>query len=115
MRTVRLTALLLLLATACSDTTAPPPSTPAKGAVAGQGAARVVLMPQNLFVGAAVDAVLLALGTSDPEADLPALLTAIQQLARTHFPTRAAALAEQIGRYRPHAVGLQEVSVIQIV
>ena len=121
MRTPRLlpVPLLLLLAAACSDSTAPPPSTSAdafaEGQAAAQGAQRVVLMTQNLFVGADVDAVLLALGTADPADDFPALLAAIQQLERTHFPSRAAALAEEIARYRPHAVGLQEVSDIQIV
>lgn len=110
--------LLLLLAAACSDTTAPPPSASGESTLqgtAGSGAQRVVVMTQNLFVGADVDAVLLALQTPDPDDDFPSLLSAIQTLERTDFPSRAAALAAQIDRYRPHAVGLQEVSIIQIV
>jgi hypothetical protein len=71
-------------------------------------------MTQNLYVGADVDQVLLALGTPEPDDDLAALLAAIGTLERTDFPTRAAALAATIRRTRPHAVGLQEVSLIEI-
>jgi hypothetical protein len=72
-------------------------------------------MTQNLYVGADVDAVLLALGTPDPEDDFPTLLGAIETLQRTDFPSRAAALAAEIEQARPHAVSLQEVSTMEIV
>jgi endonuclease/exonuclease/phosphatase family metal-dependent hydrolase len=72
-------------------------------------------MTQNLYIGADVDAVLLALMTPDPSDDLDALLAAIATLERTDFPTRAADLARIIRNTRPHAVGLQEVSTVEIV
>lgn len=115
-----LASMLLALVAGCSDSTSPGPGNGdeaatgvlAKGEV---GAARLVLMTQNLFVGADVDAVLLALASPSPDDDFPALLGAIQTLERTSFATRAAALADRIARERPHAVGLQEVSRIEIV
>jgi endonuclease/exonuclease/phosphatase family metal-dependent hydrolase len=72
-------------------------------------------MTQNLYIGADVDAVLLALMTPDPNDDLAALLGAIATLERTDFPTRAADLARIIRNTRPHVVGLQEVSTVEIV
>jgi hypothetical protein len=71
-------------------------------------------MTQNLYVGADVDAVIGALASPDPGDDFPALLFAIETLGKTDFPARAAAIADEIARTRPHAVGLQEVSVIDI-
>ena len=111
---------LLLGAAACSEPTAPELTVPterrADAASADlTGLQPLVLMTQNLYVGADVDAVLLALVTPQTDDDLPALLAAIETLQRTDFPARAAALAAEIDRARPHAVGLQEVSTIGIV
>jgi hypothetical protein len=50
----------------------------------------------------------------DPGDDLPALLASIDVLNRTDFPARAAAMANEIARARPHAVGLQEVDDVLI-
>jgi hypothetical protein len=115
-----LAGCLLLVAAACSDTTSPDPAgTRQSGLNLGQGddqrARNVVVMTQNIYIGTDVDAVLLALMTPDPQDDFPALLGAIETLQRTDFPTRAAALASEIQRARPHAVGLQEISTIEIV
>jgi len=74
----------------------------------------ITVMTQNLYVGADVDLVIRALGTPDPGDDFPALLFAIETVGKTDFPARAEALAEKIARARPHAVGLQEVSQINI-
>ena len=41
-------------------------------------------------------------------------LGAIETLGRTNFPARAAAIADEIARVQPHAVGLQEVSKIDL-
>jgi len=71
-------------------------------------------MTQNMYVGADVDAVIGALASPDPNDDVPALLFAIQTLGETDFPVRADALADAIARTRPHVLGLQEVSVIDI-
>ncbi len=117
---ITLAAGLLLATAACSDTTSPDPARTGESGLSleqagGNGARRVVLMTQNIYVGADVDVVLLALLTPDPADDFPALLGAIETLQRTDFPTRAAALASEIQRARPHAVGLQEISTIEIV
>ena len=74
----------------------------------------ISVMTQNLYVGADVDLVIRALGTPDPGDDFPALLVAIETVGKTDFPARAAAIADEIARARPHAVGLQEVSQIDI-
>jgi len=78
------------------------------------GASGITVMTQNLYVGADVDAVIVALGTPDPNDDLPALLFAIQTVAQTDFPARAGAIADEIAARRPHVVGLQEASKIDI-
>ena len=80
----------------------------------GDGPRDVTVMTQNLYVGADVDAVITALATPDPSDDVPALLAAVATLERTDFPTRARAIAREIGRTHPEVVGLQEVSTIGI-
>ena len=78
------------------------------------GASEITVMTQNLYIGADVDAVIGALASPDPNDDVPALLFAIETLGETDFPARAEAIADEIARRRPHVVGLQEVSVIDI-
>src|SRR6266550_6476651 len=78
------------------------------------GASAITVMTQNLYVGADVDLVIRALGTPDPGDDFPALLFAIETVGKTDFRARAEAIADRIARERPHAVGLQEVSQINI-
>ena len=80
----------------------------------GAGSSDITVMTQNLYVGADVDLVIRALGTPDPGDDFPALLFAIETVGKTDFPARAEAIADRIARERPHAVGLQEVSQINI-
>lgn len=82
--------------------------------VAAARAERLSVLTRNLYVGADVDAVIGALASPAPEDDLPALAAAIETLGRTDFPTRAHALADEVARARPHVVGLQEVSRIDI-
>ncbi|HEV8400415.1 MAG TPA: endonuclease/exonuclease/phosphatase family protein [Gemmatimonadales bacterium] len=74
----------------------------------------VTVMTQNLYVGADVDAVIVALGSPDPIDDLPALLFAIETVRKTDFPARASAIADQIAARRPQVVGLQEASQLDI-
>jgi len=71
-------------------------------------------MTRNMYIGADVDRVIGALATPDPTDDLPALLGAIAVVQATDFPARAAAIAGEIARYRPHVVGLQEVSRLDV-
>ncbi len=79
-----------------------------------EAARDITVMSQNLYVGADVDLVIQALLTADPDDDFDALLFAIETVAKTAFPARAEAIADEIMRARPHAVGLQEVSEINI-
>lgn len=74
----------------------------------------VSVFSQNLYVGADVDAVINALVSSDPADDFPTLLAAIQTFQETDYLARMGAVADEIARARPHAVGLQEVSVLDI-
>jgi hypothetical protein len=80
----------------------------------GRGAQDITVMTQNLYPGANLDLVLEALVSPDPTDDLPSLAFALQTFLETDFPTRAAAIADRIGRERPHAVGLQEVFVFDL-
>jgi len=102
-------ALAILILGACSDS----PNAPTLRAENGVAPA-ISVMTRNVYVGADVDAVIAALATPDPGDDFPALQTAIQTLTATDFPARAQAFADEIAHARPHVVGLQEVSVIQM-
>src|SRR5690349_2457307 len=110
-------ASLFVLA-GCSDDSLTSPSaerpSPPSVATVPDGAVGLTVLTRNMYVGADVDLVIGALVSPDPSDDQPALLAAIQTLNLTDFPTRAKALAAEIERARPHAVGLQEVSTIAI-
>ena len=71
----------------------------------------ITVMTQNVYVGADVDAIL---EVQDPN-DIPlAVAVAFQELLSTDFFERAATIAEQIARTRPHLIGLQEISLIRV-
>jgi endonuclease/exonuclease/phosphatase family metal-dependent hydrolase len=111
-----LASAVLCLASACSDES-PSPFEPEVGPIpdaSDVGQTDITVMTRNLYVGADVDAVIGALVTPDPADDQAALLAAIATLQQTDFPARAVAFADEIGRTRPHVVGLQEVSTIDI-
>ena len=74
----------------------------------------VSVLDWNIYIGADVDAVIAALASPDLNDDLPALLTAIQTLQETDVLARMQAVAREIARARPHVVGLQEVSELDI-
>jgi hypothetical protein len=74
----------------------------------------VSVMTRNVYIGADVDVVIGAFITPDPTDDVPALLAGIAQLQATSFPHRADALVDEIERFRPHVVGLQEIATIDI-
>jgi hypothetical protein len=85
------------------------PSSVEKG---GMGNGELKVMTWNVYVGADVDVVLAA---SNPD-DVPGLVAvAYAQLQATNFPERARAIAAQVARYRPHLIGLQEMSLIELV
>lgn len=111
-------AVLIMLSGACKDL---PFEVPAgsqnwltEQRVAASATSNVTVMTQNLYVGADVDLVIGALATPDPGDDFAALQFAIATVGKTDYPARAAAIADEIARARPHAVGLQEVSTIDI-
>jgi endonuclease/exonuclease/phosphatase family metal-dependent hydrolase len=111
-----LAAAVSLLAS-CSDDSSGGPFGPDAESVPGlesAGKAEISVMTRNMYVGADVDAVITALVTPDPSDDMSALVTAIATLQATSYPARAAAIADEIARARPHLVGLQEVSKIDI-
>ncbi len=111
----RLCPLLVVVALAgCADRTPTAPVADFDASVSSSGARDITVMTQNLYVGADVDLVIGALASPDPSDDFPALLFAIETLGKTDFPARAGAIADEIARTRPHAVGLQEVSTIDI-
>jgi len=105
----------LALAVACADPSAPAGNlaridAPARPA---EAAGTISLYQQNLYVGANVDNVIAAFGVSQ-EAALAALAEAVATLHRTSFPTRAAAIVDEIARTRPDLVGFQEGSKIDV-
>jgi endonuclease/exonuclease/phosphatase family metal-dependent hydrolase len=112
-------AALCLTAPACSDESSDGPLSPdteLEPAAEALGSADpdIAVLTRNMYVGADVDAVIGALATPDPADDQAALVAAISTLQETDFPARAAAMAREIERARPHVVGLQEVSKIDI-
>ena len=76
-----------------------------------RGGGPVTVMTRNIYVGADIDPILTA---TDPS-EIPVLVAqAFQTLLQTDFATRARLLAAEIGKAKPHLVGLQEVSLIRI-
>ena len=110
---LRLLAMSLLAS--CSDETSGGPFGPqAEPVPEASHKAGISVLSRNMYVGADVDAVIGALVTPDPTDDQTALVAAISTLHATAYPVRAAAMADEIARTRPHLVGLQEVSRIDI-
>jgi endonuclease/exonuclease/phosphatase family metal-dependent hydrolase len=76
-----------------------------------EGEGIVKVMSRNVYIGTDVDIVLAA---PTPET-IPLLVAgAYQLLLSTDFPSRAEALATEIGKTLPHLVGLQEMSKFYI-
>ena len=119
-RSILAAAMLCLAAAACSDDSndgplSPDPIEPEESAEPLRVSdLDITVMTRNMYVGADVDAVITALATPDPADDQAALVAAIGTLQETDFAARAAAMAREIERARPHVVGLQEVSKVDI-
>jgi endonuclease/exonuclease/phosphatase family metal-dependent hydrolase len=114
-----LLAAAFSLAVACSDDSKDPtgpygPETDPVPEASHRSGPDITVMTRNMYVGADVDAVIGALATPDPSDDQTALLAAIATLQETDFFARAEAIAREIARTRPHVVGLQEVSTVDI-
>ncbi len=67
-------------------------------------------MSRNIYLGADIFPVLEAAQNPDPSAIPMAVTGVFQTVQNTNFPERAQALADEIHRYRPDVIGLQEVS-----
>jgi endonuclease/exonuclease/phosphatase family metal-dependent hydrolase len=76
-----------------------------------QARAEIVVMTQNVYVGANFDAVVGAMTTGNAAAISAAAATAYADMLATNFAERSAAIAEEIDQYRPALVGLQEVAL----
>lgn len=104
-------------AMACAGDSKSEPFAPGQtvpGELSADSRPSLTVLSRNLYVGANVDAVIAALASPDPNDDFPTLLNAISTLQETDFPTRARAIAAEIARIRPHAVGLQEVTDLDL-
>jgi hypothetical protein len=118
-RLTRATILALLaLAAGCQTERplAPAPGVVEDDAIAAHRESRrsFTVLTRNLYIGADVDRVIAALATPDPADDLPALLGALAVVQETDFPSRARAFAREIARTRPHVIGLQEVTTLDV-
>jgi endonuclease/exonuclease/phosphatase family metal-dependent hydrolase len=103
------------LISACSDSSTLEPAASTDAAATPSALSnRLTVLTRNIYIGTDVDLVIGALATPDPSDDIPALLAGVATLQRTDFLARASALADEIARYRPHVVGLQEVDRLDI-
>jgi endonuclease/exonuclease/phosphatase family metal-dependent hydrolase len=72
---------------------------------------KIKVMSRNIYLGADIFPVLAAAQDPDPFAIPLAVTEVFQTVQQTNFPERAGALADEIARYSPDVIGLQEVSV----
>ena len=115
---ITLVAGVVLLAACAQDSPMAPgsPTGTASRPEASQagGADRVVVLNQNVFPGADVDAVIAALANNDASDDLPALFAALEELRVNDAQARAAGIVDQIARFQPDVVGLNEITEIDV-
>ncbi len=110
-----LLAALLLLAACDRDSPVEPITPDGEIAQPAEHLARAqdggaVVMTRNLFVGAPVEMIYA------PGADIPQAAADLWAWVQsTKYEERAAAMADEIARNRPHAVGLNEVSIFNII
>ena len=79
--------------------------------VGSSAQAALVVMTQNLYVGASPDAVVTALAGGNA-ADISAAGEAFyNKVLATNYPARAAAMAAEIRQYQPALIGLQEMAL----
>lgn len=108
-------ALLAALAVACTDDSvtgvdeAQVPDLAAEELRVWRGGGGVTVMTWNVYVGADLEKILTA--TSDEEL-IQYVTEAYYTLIATNFPERAEAITDQVARFRPHLIGLQEISKI---
>ncbi len=106
---------VLVAAAACTDGSAVAPAVDAASdgtpmLRSAHAASDIVVMSQNMYVGAPVEPIL---DTSDPRPIPVKVAEAWATLVATDYPERARALAAEIAKVQPHLVGLQEVSLLR--
>jgi endonuclease/exonuclease/phosphatase family metal-dependent hydrolase len=90
---------------ACDDVAGPGQDADFQAVRTGQD--QIVVMTRNLFVGAAVEDVFDVASPEEIPLKAAEMWAAVQA---TDFETRAAAFAEEVSRFNPHLIGLQEVT-----
>lgn len=75
------------------------------------GSPALDVLTYNVYVGTPIDELLLVEDPNDIPFEAARLFGIAQQ---TDFPERAQAIVDQIERIRPHAIGLQEISLYRI-
>ena len=103
--------LVLALAAACVDeSVGPSPQVQLSHDLTGP----IVVLTRNMYIGANVDRVIAALAGISGEDPVAALQAVLEEFVATDFPARLNAMAAEIAHYRPHVVGLQEVSGVSV-
>jgi len=105
MRKMLAWVLVATLVAACDDVAGPSSEFDAQAVRVGQD--QIVVMTRNLFVGAAVEDVFDVASPEEIPLKAAEMWAAVQA---TDFAARAAAFAEEVSRFRPHLIGLQEVT-----
>ena len=72
----------------------------------------LVVMTQNLYLGSSLNA---AIGATTPEEFVFAVANIYGTVLFTEFPARAEAIADQVAAYEPDLIGLQEVSLWEVI
>ncbi len=75
--------------------------------------AQVKVMTRNLYVGADIFRIVDAVADPNPAAVPLAVAQIMAIISQTDFHARAKAIADEIKLYKPHLIGLQEVSLIR--
>ncbi len=79
----------------------------------GQGD-RIKVMTRNLYLGADIFRIVQAINDPDPLSVPKAVAEVFQIMQYTNFVERAEAIADEIQRYKPDLIGLQEVTTIRL-
>lgn len=111
--------LVVLFAAACSDAPVTAPDLSEDAAVDAMRwghhrSGRIGVLSRNMYIGTDVDSVIAALVDADPTNDVPVLLWAIGVFQDTDIEARANAIADEVKRWGPDVIGLQEVYELEI-
>lgn len=117
---VRLGALLaVMFVAACSDAPVTGPELSEDAALDAhrwgyQRIGDISVLSRNMYIGTDVDSVVAALADDDPTNDVPVFLWAVQVFQNTDIEARVNAMADEVARWEPDVIGLQEVWKVTI-